>query len=66
MVFRQEYNPNEKRVIRILAHDRDFSHQEIADWLNIFFRTYNSGTRKGRGVYGYLKREVRSNSISIL
>lgn len=59
-MFHLEYNENEKRVIRILTHTESvhirFSHQEVADWLNHFFEDYNNGTRKGRGVYGYLKR----------
>jgi len=51
------YHENEKRVIRILAQDRDFSYQEIADWLNKFFKQYNGGTRNRWGIYDYLKRE---------
>lgn len=64
-MFRKSYDENEKRVIRILAHDdRLFSYAEIADWLNIYFSDRNGGTRNRRGVYGYLTRERSANRTS--
>jgi hypothetical protein len=65
-MFHKPYNESEERVIRILSHEddhtpakqsRDFSYSEIAYWLNFFLKQYNKGTRKARGVYGFLKRE---------
>jgi hypothetical protein len=54
------YSEKEQHLIDILhEHAPGLSYKGIADELNYFFAEYNKGTRKRKGVIGYLDRKKK-------